>query len=178
MRCSVCGQENDDNAQFCKSCGARLDVKATMTSKCPVCGTENDDNAQFCKSCGAQLSAGRPTPYPRPVYQTNTRLETASLILGIVTIVLGVLCCCFPYIAIVVGPIGIVVGIIAIVKGARTKAIVGLVLSVIGFFVSLIMLISLLSFDMNEFCQENPDLCDQMCEVSPDGPFCTNDNNR
>lgn len=50
MKCSKCGNENEDGAKFCSTCGASLNPKWN----CQQCGTENDDNSNYCSNCGKQ----------------------------------------------------------------------------------------------------------------------------
>lgn len=49
LPCAGCGQLNDCDARFCKSCGANL------TPTCPSCGRVNDASARFCDACGKLL---------------------------------------------------------------------------------------------------------------------------
>lgn len=47
--CPSCGSENDNDAAFCKKCGASL------VKKCPSCGADLDAGALFCDKCGTKL---------------------------------------------------------------------------------------------------------------------------
>ncbi len=47
--CPGCGDENDGDAKFCKSCGHAL------ATKCPKCGEAADADAKFCDECGTPL---------------------------------------------------------------------------------------------------------------------------
>ena len=49
MICARCGQENPENATFCKKCGRRLDGMAL----CPNCGKFTPADGEFCIHCGA-----------------------------------------------------------------------------------------------------------------------------
>src|SRR6516225_901909 len=51
MRCSKCGAEVRETAQFCDGCGAQLLVH------CPSCSRPARTSARFCNSCGAALTA-------------------------------------------------------------------------------------------------------------------------
>jgi rRNA maturation endonuclease Nob1 len=48
--CPACGEANDADAKFCKSCGKPL------TKTCSACREVNDADATFCDSCGSRLS--------------------------------------------------------------------------------------------------------------------------
>ncbi|MDE7209541.1 MAG: zinc ribbon domain-containing protein [Clostridia bacterium] len=48
MECYHCGQENNDEAVFCKQCGQRVDGKM----QCPKCNQQIDCDSQFCEFCG------------------------------------------------------------------------------------------------------------------------------
>lgn len=53
MICARCGQENPENATFCKKCGRRLDGMAL----CPNCGKFTPADGEFCIHCGANRNA-------------------------------------------------------------------------------------------------------------------------
>jgi Tol biopolymer transport system component len=57
--CPSCGRANDDDAQFCAGCGAKL------PAACASCGAELAPDAAFCKSCGAGV-AGAAAKQPAP----------------------------------------------------------------------------------------------------------------
>jgi uncharacterized OB-fold protein len=50
MRCSKCGSDNRDGANFCHVCGT------APGSKCATCGALNQPGANFCDKCGAALT--------------------------------------------------------------------------------------------------------------------------
>ncbi len=54
IKCPQCGADNEENYNFCQSCGEKLE----SNNNCPECGVENDENAKFCVSCGASLENG------------------------------------------------------------------------------------------------------------------------
>lgn len=47
--CPSCGELNDNDASFCKKCGASLN------KQCPYCGEKLDADAVFCDKCGKKL---------------------------------------------------------------------------------------------------------------------------
>lgn len=49
MKCTKCGNNNSDDAQFCSKCGTAL------RQVCPKCGTQIEKDDKFCKKCGAEL---------------------------------------------------------------------------------------------------------------------------
>ncbi len=51
MLCKNCNTENNSNAIFCKSCGARIDGKII----CPTCNFANKETDTFCSKCGARI---------------------------------------------------------------------------------------------------------------------------
>ena len=51
MECYHCGQDNDDEAIYCKHCGQRVDGKV----ECPSCNKLVDSDSQFCGYCGHDL---------------------------------------------------------------------------------------------------------------------------
>jgi class 3 adenylate cyclase len=52
MRCSKCGRDNREGANFCNACGT------TLGKKCAACGALNQPGAKFCDECGAALTGG------------------------------------------------------------------------------------------------------------------------
>ena len=74
MKCSNCGQEVDQSAKFCPSCGTRLEAageeKASEAGKyCPQCGAQVSAEAKFCPSCGHALAGGAIDP--QAVYEVD-----------------------------------------------------------------------------------------------------------
>jgi class 3 adenylate cyclase/tetratricopeptide (TPR) repeat protein len=50
MRCSKCGSDNREGANFCNACGT------TLGNRCAACGALNQPGAKFCDECGATLT--------------------------------------------------------------------------------------------------------------------------
>lgn len=61
QRCSNCGHDNKDDANFCERCGNALGAS------CPKCGTVNDPDAKFCRSCATPLGSGKAKSAERPL---------------------------------------------------------------------------------------------------------------
>lgn len=103
-KCASCAFENTDDAEFCESCGLKLDgspvprvptppagsrgasarprpsAPPAPTSrggklKCALCGSENEAGSEFCDSCGAKLSAAA------QIQATTPAMPTSKLIL-------------------------------------------------------------------------------------------------
>lgn len=51
MKCIQCGQELEEGAKFCYSCGAKV-----QNTFCSQCGAEMPSDAKFCGSCGSKTS--------------------------------------------------------------------------------------------------------------------------
>ena len=51
MKCIQCGQELEEGAKFCYSCGAKV-----QNTFCSQCGAEMPSDAKFCGSCGSETS--------------------------------------------------------------------------------------------------------------------------
>jgi TM2 domain-containing membrane protein YozV len=54
MHCGNCGNQVPDQAEFCSTCGQRVNVG----TRCPNCGAETLPGAQVCATCGASLASG------------------------------------------------------------------------------------------------------------------------
>jgi hypothetical protein len=52
IKCPQCGLINEENSNFCKSCGENIHSTCDF---CPKCGKENSGNAKFCANCGKSL---------------------------------------------------------------------------------------------------------------------------
>lgn len=63
MKCEKCGTENYDDANFCESCGEKLNKEKQNNTeeknnlKCPICGNECAKEDKFCGKCGGKLLA-------------------------------------------------------------------------------------------------------------------------
>src|SRR3989475_6231322 len=60
MHCPRCRAEIRQGAQFCRSCGVRLEAV------CPKCHARVEEGSRFCDACGAQLSPTPVTAIPPP----------------------------------------------------------------------------------------------------------------
>ncbi|MBQ9024294.1 MAG: zinc-ribbon domain-containing protein [Bacilli bacterium] len=103
---------------------------------CPKCGEKNNENVKYCSKCGASLTEG--------VKETNNKKEglgTASLVIGIISLILSFTCIIlFPiFITIPLSIIGLILGIVNKVK--KGKKISGIILNVFAFIISIICFI-------------------------------------
>jgi adenylate cyclase len=82
MRCQTCNAENREEARFCASCGASLDVDVL----CPDCGASTPPRARFCDSCGLALrgerASHRSVPEVRPPEHLVAEVLAARTSLG------------------------------------------------------------------------------------------------
>lgn len=137
-----------------------------MSNVCPRCRTYNSDSSRFCSKCGSPLPAHRSSAAQGAGHYAqhssgsfsalfNTRhpygaqgLAITSLVLGIVSIVF-----CWAYIfnifTMIMGGVGIACSVIARMKILRTRqpgngiAIAGLVCSIVGAALSLILIFAI-----------------------------------
>ncbi len=68
MQCTGCGQENRDEARFCRGCGR------PFARSCAACGAEVLPDAAFCDRCGARLATAPAPPVPAPASYTPAHL--------------------------------------------------------------------------------------------------------
>lgn len=85
MYCKNCGNEIDNNAAVCVSCGYS---KGTGNKFCANCQSPVMENADFCTSCGAKLN-NEPT-FEGTVTNSNAKSKLAAGILGILVGGLGI----------------------------------------------------------------------------------------
>jgi hypothetical protein len=87
IKCPKCGADNEENSNFCLSCGERL---KTMAQFCPECGNKNVENAKFCENCGTSMetsgseikiseSQNKQSPNANTDLSTNSPEKTVSL---------------------------------------------------------------------------------------------------
>jgi len=69
--CSVCGTENRDEAQFCRSCGtafaaakasAATAADGSAANVCAECGFQNKPGIRYCANCGMSLAGAAADP--------------------------------------------------------------------------------------------------------------------
>ena len=104
---------------------------------CPKCGYQNDEGVKFCSKCGASLIEEIKKTEPKK----KEGLGTASLVLGIISLVLSFSCIIFLPIFIVIplALIGLILGIVN--KAKKGKKFAGIILSALALVISVIMCI-------------------------------------
>jgi uncharacterized membrane protein YvbJ len=55
--CHNCGMKNDEDANFCKKCGANLNDKKSQN--CNECGYTMIGNPKFCGECGTKIKMNK-----------------------------------------------------------------------------------------------------------------------
>ena len=112
---------------------------------CNKCGSYIPSKRTVCSNCGAPVpdpNAPAPVVEPEPEKRPNG-IAVAGLVMGILTIVL----CWFPGIPFLTGLLGLIFSIAGLAKkNARSKgaAVAGLILSIVGGALSVVMLFALL----------------------------------
>jgi formylglycine-generating enzyme required for sulfatase activity/Flp pilus assembly protein TadD len=68
MQCLKCGNENSDNAKFCRGCGAKLEEIEQVTTgnfvECSKCGHAIESGKKFCPKCGTSVITVEPISVP------------------------------------------------------------------------------------------------------------------
>ena len=84
VKCSNCGNEVEETADFCPDCGTKIANSPQIEKKfCEKCGTENSKDADFCSSCGYNFG--------NPANNSSENPRTLELVLGILGAVFGFL---------------------------------------------------------------------------------------
>lgn len=116
---------------------------------CKKCGFSNQDDAVFCQNCGEKLIPVEPevnnfTPIENnvPPVKDNSGFATASLILGIISLISS-FCCCSN---IVTAVLAIVFGIMGRKSSKSTFATVGLILAIVSLVFTLISFVLFFAF--------------------------------
>ncbi len=99
---------------------------------CEKCGTQLKGNENFCFKCGNEI---KNTNSPITISKTSNGKKTASIVLGIVSLV-GIFLIIFSPISFIISLIGLIIGIIA---NKEVSNVAGIVLNAIGLFLSLIV---------------------------------------
>ena len=75
MKCTTCGNQNNDNANFCVSCGASLTSGLhDNLLRCAICGSENNPASVFCSNCGNFLPYQIPKKSRQNTKKTKEKL--------------------------------------------------------------------------------------------------------
>lgn len=128
MKCPVCGNLNDNDAKYCSSCGANLQVSNTYEQ---------------------QARSVTSTSYnPKVVY------AKPAMILGIISLSFGIICCFGPIsiaVSILAGISAIILSILSIKTEEKGRAITGLVCGIIGLLLGITLLSVVLLFTDPQF---------------------------
>ena len=141
MKCSNCGNEISDTAKFCPHCGTAT-VNNTGTSGTGSIYEESfrRENADFREVARETVSSvPERDVYTGPSYQAPEQkrgLGIAGMVLGLTTLTF----CWVIYIALVTGIIGIILSAISRKQGRNGFAKAGLITSIIGLALAIILL--------------------------------------
>jgi len=139
--------------------------------KCKICGAENLDDAKYCEKCGSSLEdvvivhSETNVPFKG---KNKEGYATASMVLGIISVVFGTVLCCFNLygaISLITGVLSIIFAILGWNSTQKGRAVAGLVCGIIGVIFGFMML----SFEFladsegfEEYIKQNyPDLWEQ-----------------
>lgn len=74
MRCPYCQEQNDEDSDFCMSCGQRLPL-TQIERFCSQCGAEHLTDASFCSNCGAAFGGDAPKSLSKAAEETPTSVR-------------------------------------------------------------------------------------------------------
>ncbi len=74
MRCPHCDFDNLPGAEFCLSCGTRME---SVNVRCPRCDTVNSSDSITCVSCGFELQAGTTSLRKTDILESRQSAATA-----------------------------------------------------------------------------------------------------
>lgn len=84
MKCSGCGAEVKEGAEFCVVCGKKLPKR----KKCSKCGTEVLENVLFCTNCGNKFEQPVVEEY---AYYAEEGTSTSSILKWVIAILVALL---------------------------------------------------------------------------------------
>ncbi len=136
MFCGKCGSSIPDGNSFCGKCGAPISNPSIQTSTQPI-------------TQPVQVVPITIEPQSMPVKKTNS-----AAITGFVFGIVGICLCLVPYVGFVCGLIGLVLSIVGITKKKECGkggglAVTGLLLSIIGAFIGLCMIVGTMAMSKN-----------------------------
>ncbi len=147
MYCTNCGNYNPEEAKNCSSCGTPIGKGSAAPQENASTGYQPYNPQQtYGQSPYAPQSAPRPTEIP------GRGAGIASLILGIVSLVFF----CVFYLSIPAGIAGIVTGCVSVSKAKAVGAkngmgVAGIVCSVIGIVICILVIVAAAGLVMSEF---------------------------
>jgi|SRR5690554_1502710 len=127
--------------------------------KCNVCGMKNAEEAKYCYNCGSTLEQDDMIIKVEK-QDSKEKFASASMTLGIVSVVFATVLCCFGYysyfIALVTGGLAIIFAIISWKDGKKGQVVTGLVCGIIGLLFAIFYITSLeiYSKEIMEFLED------------------------
>ena len=175
MFCESCGALIPDGQSFCSNCGAPAPAQAAPVQAAPQPAPAPQPMAQPVQPV-QQYAQPAPQPvqpvqqYAQPVQQAqpvyvqpvvaipaqprkSSGMAIAGLIMGIFALVL----CWFPVVNWILGLLGLIFSIIGIAKkngGAKGAAIAGLILTILGAILSIVMFGAIMGTSLNQYVEQ------------------------
>ncbi len=153
MFCESCGSSVPDGQAFCSNCGAPVNQAAPQAAQAqPV---YQQPVAQPVQPVYQQPVVAQPVVQPVIVQQPAAKssgLAIAGLIMGIFTLIF----CWVPVVGFILGILGLIFSIAGIAKkngGAKGAAIAGLVMTIIGAIISVVMFAAVLATSTSSYVE-------------------------
>jgi hypothetical protein len=123
---------------------------------CPSCGSAVSPGTTFCSQCGARVdnvpasapAGGYYDPYAAPAYRQSSGVATASLVLGIISVVMSLMSCipivsyCTCIAVPIMALIGFIMGIVGLSNPAgKGKATWGIILSIVAVIICVVLVV-------------------------------------
>lgn len=187
MFCESCGASIPDGQSFCSNCGAAAPVQPeAQTAPQPVQPVQQ--YAEPAPQPVQQYAQPAPQPvqpvqqYAQPVQQAqpvyvqpvvaipaqprkSSGMAIAGLIMGIFALVL----CWFPVVNWILGLLGLIFSIVGIAKkngGAKGAAIAGLILTILGVVLSVVVFGAILGTSMNQYLEQAESAASAIAETT------------
>lgn len=161
MFCESCGSQVPDGQAFCSNCGAAVAQPAPQAAPAAQPVYQQPVAQPVYQQPAAQPVYQQPVAQPvqvQPVVVINqpqrksTGMAIAGLVMGILTLVF----CWVPFVGFILGLLGLIFSIVGIAKkdgGAKGAAIAGLVLTLIGAIVSIVVVGSVLTTGVSSYLE-------------------------
>ena len=187
MFCESCGALIPDGQSFCSNCGAPAPAQAAPVQAAPQPAPAPQPMAQPVQPV-QQYAQPAPQPvqpvqqYVQPVQQAqpvyvqpvvavpaqprkSSGMAIAGLIMGIFALVL----CWFPGVNWILGLLGLIFSIIGIAKkngGAKGAAIAGLILTILGVVLSVVVFGAILGTSLNQYVEQAESAASAIAETT------------
>jgi len=169
MFCESCGATIPDGQAFCSNCGAAAPAQAPVQAAPQPAPQPVAQPVQYAQPAAQPVQQpvqqyAQPAPQVQPVYvqpvvavpaepRKSSGMAIAGLIMGIFTVIF----CWVPVLSWILALLGLIFSIVGIAKkngGAKGAAIAGLVLTILGVILGIVLYAAVLGTSLNSYMEQ------------------------